>query len=814
MRKTKSFKSRTQANKIPVAFAEAEAGLSSAEAKARADAGLANTPVSPPSKSVGQIIFTNIFTYFNMLFCALAFCLALVGAWLDMGFLGVVFINTIVGIVQELRSKSKLDKLTILAAPKAAVIRDGAEISLPVDDAVRDDIAVFRAGEQIYADAVVVAGGCRVNESLVTGEADEIDKKPGDGLYSGSFVISGECRARLTAVGAESFASKLTLEAKRTGRVKKSEMMRSLSRLVAFIGVIAIPFGAALLYKEINVIGKTWQQAVIPSVAALVGMIPEGLYLLTSLALVAGVLRLSKKRTLVHEMACIETLARVDVLCVDKTGTITEDKMTVEGIRPLESGEAEARGIMVDYCAAVRAENDTMRALAEYFRGEACRRAADVLPFSSSFKYGGVEFAGGEVALLGAPEVLLGERYAEFSAAAVECARGGRRVLLLAKYRGALGDAALGADYINRAELIPCAFVILSNKIRADAPETFSWFAAQGVAVKVISGDNPVTVSEVADAAGIPGARLAVDARTLTTDEAITDAAEKYTVFGRVTPEQKKKLVIALKKAGHTVAMTGDGVNDVLALREADCSVAMASGSAAAGQVANIVLLGSDFSAMPSVVAEGRRVINNIERSASLYLVKNIFSFALALMTLFCSLPYPFSPSQLTLVNMMTIGIPSFILAMEPNESRVRGHFMSNVVTRALPAATADFVLVVGVLVFYGAFDWNAAALGAISTFLMGVVGLQMVDRVCRPYGKNAIRITLMILMTVFFFAGFFVMHRYILRVDIHPEDALLTAVLALVAGRALDFFSRWLRRARDAVKDLRRMIKSLKDRA
>ncbi len=789
---------------IPVKEAMPELGLSFAEVKERADAGLSNEPVTPPSKTVGQIIFTNIFTYFNMLFLALAVCLALVGAWLDMAFMGVVVINAVIGIVQELRSKYKLEKLTILSAPRAALIRDGEEVSVPVEDAVRDDVAVFRAGDQIYADGTVLSGECRVNESLVTGEPDEIGKKAGDSLFSGSFVISGECRARLTAVGAESFASKLTVEARRSGRTKKSEMMRSLSRLVAVIGAVAIPFGAALLYKEVNVIGKTVDEAVIPTVAALVGMIPEGLYLLTSLALVAGVLRLSAKKTLVHEMACIETLARVDVLCVDKTGTITEDKMTVEGVYPLEYGDARAEAVLTDYCAAVAAENDTMRALAARYNGSPVHAAADVLPFSSAVKYGGVRFDSGETYLLGAPEILLGDRYAEHVHAADECARGGRRVLLLARYGGELKEA------LSTEKTVPCAFVILKNSIRPDAPATFSWFAEQGVEVRVISGDSPRTVSEVADAAGIPGAERAVDARTLLTDGDIEEAAEKYTVFGRVTPEQKKKLIVAMKKAGHTVAMTGDGVNDVLALREADCSVAMASGSAAAGQVANIVLLGSDFAAMPSVVAEGRRVINNIERSASLYLVKNIFSFTLALVTLLFSLPYPFSPSQLTLVNMMTIGIPSFVLAMEPNGKRVKGRFMRNVISRALPASATDFALVVGVLVFYGAFGLNAEALGTVSTFLMGVVGLGMVDRVCRPYGKNAVRVTLAVSMTVLFFTGFLLMHFLVTKAPLLWQDVAVMAALGIASGPMLDFFSVWLRRLGETAGRLPRQLYEL----
>lgn len=789
----KPAKKRLNANapSVPVIEASADAGLTDDEVRARVAAGLTNKPVDPPSKTTGQIIFSNVFTYFNMLFCALAVCVALVRSWLDLAFMGVVVINTVVGIVQELRSKHQLDKLTILAAPKCAAIRGGVEVSLGTAELVRDDVAVFRAGDQICADGVVLMGECRVNESLVTGEADEIGKSAGSELFSGSFIVSGECRARLTAVGAESFASRLTVEAKRSGKVKGSEMMRSLSRLVAVIGIVAVPFGAALLYKEIFWLGRDAATAVTSTVAALIGMIPEGLYLLTSLALVAGVLRLSRKKTLVHEMACIETLARVDVLCVDKTGTITEEKMTVDGVSVLSPDsfdDDDVAGIMTSYCAAVRAENDTMRALSLHYgdTGAGITRALDTLPFTSEKKYSGVEFEDGAVYMLGAPEILLDGAYGEYASMAEACARGGRRVLLLTRYYGLLRDDALSGG------MTPVAFITLSNKIRPEAKATFSWFAEQGVTVKVISGDNPVTVSEVAAGAGIPGAEMAVDARGLVSDEDIADAAGRYNVFGRVTPSQKKRLVAAMKSAGHTVAMTGDGVNDVLALREADCSVAMASGSAAAGQVANIVLLGSDFSAMPSVVAEGRRIINNIERSASLYIVKNIFSFATALITLFFTLPYPFAPSQLTLVNMMTIGIPSFVLAMEPNTRRVFGRFMKNVISRALPAALTDFFLVLAALAAYSIFLPDSEALSTVTTLIMGAVGLNVIDRVCRPYDGDRIRIALTVSMTALFALGFCLMTAYITRPALTGADYAMIAAAIILSRPVLEFFS-WI---------------------
>ncbi len=768
-------------------------GLSTAEAQKRAAEGKSNVAVEAASKTVGQIILTNTVTFFNIFFTVLAVLVATVGEWEELTFMAVVIINSVTGIVQELRSKRTLDKLTILTTPKGTVLRDGKEVTMDVHELVLDDVVVFHAGEQIYADAVVLDGGCKVNESLVTGEADEIDKSAGEQLLSGSFVVSGVCRARLTAVGKNSFASRLTVEAKRTTRTQKSDMMRSLSRYVAVIGVIAIPLGAALLYKEMNVLDRDYPVAVVSTVAALVGMIPEGLYLLTSLALVAGVLRLSKKRTLVHEMACIETLAHVDVLCVDKTGTITEPKMSVGSIIPLCRDRFDDKSIndaMTDYCAAIRGavgvENDTMSALCERFSGVPTAEAVGVMPFTSSKKYGLVELEGGVCYLLGAPDVMLGEHYAKYAHMVESHAAKGERVLLLAMYNGRR------TENIPSAQLLPLALVTLRNKVRDNAKSTFAYFAEQGVKIKVISGDNHMTVSAVAAEVGIEGAERAVDARTLVTDEDIADAALRYVVFGRVTPEQKKKLVLALKAAGHTVAMTGDGVNDVLALKEADCSVAMASGSSVAGQVANIVLLDSDFSAMPAVVAEGRRVINNIERSASLYLVKNIFSLVLATVTLIFSLPYPLSPSQLTLVNMCTIGIPSFILAMEPNGDRVRGRFMRHVMGRALPAALADLFIVIGLILFQLEYDMDEMIVGVICTMIMGVVGLNMIDRVCRPYKGKPVRVVLVVSMTVMFFAGFLLMNAYVNEQSLEWRDTLILILFALLGGPALDFFIKW----------------------
>ena len=763
---------------VPVFEADAAQGLSGNQAALRAQSGLCNTPVDSVSKTTKQIILSNVFTYFNMIFCLFAVGIIVSGASLqNLTFMGVIIINTLIGIVQELRSKKALDKLSIVSAPKAKVIREGREETIPTSDTVRDDIVVFSSGNQIYADAVVLSGTCQVNEALITGEADEIKKEAGDTLLSGSFVINGNCCARLTAVGADSFASKLTIAAKKSKKPKMSEMMRSLKKLIKWIGFIIIPFGVVLLIKEISWLHRDLATGMASTIAALLGMIPEGLYLLTSIALVAGVLRLSQRKTLVHEMACIETLARVDTLCVDKTGTITENKMTVDEIALTCEDrfvEADIRMIMADYVYAMQDDNDTMAALKKYFTGTVRQKAIDTLPFSSSRKYGGVSFHEDETYILGAPDVILGDRYSEYAEKVDAYSAKGCRVLLLALYDGTLHDEVLDKP------IMPIALILLTNKIRSEAPATFKYFAEQGVTVKVISGDNAMAVSEVAKRAGIQGAENYVDARALRSDSDIRAAVEKYNVFGRVTPEQKRKLVRALKAKGHTVAMTGDGVNDVLALKEADCSIAMASGSDVASQVSHIVLMKSNFSAMPSVVREGRRVINNIERSASLYLVKNVFSFLLAFITLFASLPYPFTPAQLSLVNALTIGIPAFVFAMEPNEQIVSGKFLSKVIYRALPGALTDLVLIVGILLFYLAFGITEGALSTICTFVMGVVGLCVIHNTCKPY--TALRRLMMITMAVVFLIAFLFFKQLFTLSAILWSDALIMIVFALLA--------------------------------
>ena len=784
---------------VPELTPDSELGLSSAQAQERVDAGWANLPIDPPGKTVGQIVRSNVFTYFNMLFFFLAACVLAVGSWQNVMFMGVVLANIAIGIVQELRSKRTLDKLTLLTAPQGAVIRDGRRRKIPTSEMVRDDIVEFSAGDQIFADAVVVAGECSANEALITGEADEIKKKPGDELLSGSFVVSGQCRARLTRVGADSFANRLTLEAKAAKPPQQSEMMRSLTRLVQVIGIAIIPLGILMAVKEIVWLGRSVTDGVVATVASLIGMIPEGLYLLTSMALAAGVVRLAQKRTLVHDMGCIETLARVDVLCVDKTGTVTENKMTVEDVVPLcpdRFEESDIRLIMADYVAAMRADNDTMAALRRYFTGEVKQPAIKAVPFTSAKKFGGVSFHEDETYLLGAPDVLLGERGGKYAKQIDAYSAKGCRVLLLGLYDGDPEDER------PEAGLMPIALILLSNKIREEAPETFKYFAAQGVAIKVISGDNALAVSEVAKRAGIRGAENYVDARTLETDEDIAEAVERYTVFGRVTPDQKRRFVRALKAAGHTVAMTGDGVNDVLALKEADCSVAMASGSDAACQVSHIVLLESNFAAMPSVVAEGRRVINNIERSASLFLVKNIFSFILAVITLVFTLPYPVTSAQMSLVSALTIGIPGFILAMEPNSARIKGKFLPNVVGRALPGGLTNLFLVLGAILFCLVFELPEDMMGTICTVILCVVGLMVVHRTCKPY--DLLRRAMMVALVVGFGICVLVLPELFTISKLDLPAGMILGVFVLLSWPALALLCRAQEKLKQSLASLR----------
>ncbi|MGN0985101.1 MAG: HAD-IC family P-type ATPase [Candidatus Enterenecus sp.] len=767
-------------------YPTAERGLTAAQAAELAANGYANTQAVSNAKTTGQIIRENTLTFFNLVFVVLAVLLVLAGDFKDMAFLVIALINSLIGIIQQLRSRATLEKLNLLSEGRVKVVRDGRLGTVAVHNLVREDVVELGAGDQIPADGPVLTGQVTVNEALVTGEADPITKNPGDELLSGSFVISGKCRARMDRVGEESYASRLALEAKADRGAARSGMMKSLDRLIKVIGFALVPIGVALFCNEYLVQGNSFSVAIPSVVAALIGMIPEGLYLLTSVALAVSVMRLGKRQTLVHEMSAIETLARVDVLCVDKTGTITMPEMSVrevvclkEDVCPMERVEE----IFNAFYRCVDADNDTARAMAEHFDQPTLWKADRVIPFSSANKWSAVTFKMGGSYVVGAPEFVLDAGYDDIRAQVEPFQAEGCRVLLL----GRCSAPPTANSLMGTVE--PLALAVLANPVRPEAEETFQYFARQGVSVKVISGDNPETVSQVARQAGIEGAERWVDARLLSEGLDYAQAVRDYTVFGRVTPDQKRKLVEALQRDGHTVAMTGDGVNDVLALKDADCGIAMASGAEAACQVAELVLLDSDFSALPSVVEEGRRVINNIQRSASLYLVKNIMSLFLALITLFAGFPYPFVPIQLTLISALTIGIPSFVLALEPNHELVRGNFMRNVLRRALPGGLTNIVLIVGIELFTLAFTFERATLSTLATVLMGFVGLLVLYYVSRPLDWKRwvllIAMTAAMLIAVLGFGPFFSLTA------LDFQSALVITVFLLLAPSVIFVFER-----------------------
>lgn len=714
--------------------ADPQSGLSAEQVKRRFAQGENNYKVESSTLSVSEIVRSNVCTYFNLVFAVIAVLLAIVGAWSDMLFLPIIVANTCIGIIQEVHSKKVLDKLSILNAPHAVVIRDGKRQEIPADQLVLDDIVEFSAGSQIPADAKVVSGELQVNESLITGESDEIEKREGDSLLSGSFVVSGKACARLEKVGKDSYISKLTLQATKSKKGEQSEMIRSLNYLIMVMGIIIIPIGIALFVQSFIYNEGTFHDSITGMVAAIIGMIPEGLYLLTSVALAVSSVRLAQKKVLIHDMKCIETLARVNVLCVDKTGTITEPGMHVYDFSVLDgTDQLEISKLLADFVAAQEKDNATMEALKAHFSNGSGMRAREVYSFSSETKYSGAVMNDGKSYVIGAPEFVLRGQFAQYQEQIATYSSKGYRVLVFAQYEGTLDRKPLTEP------VLPLCFVMLANPIRKGAKETFTYFAENDVDIKVISGDNPLTVSVIAAEAGIVGAERFVDASTLKEKEDYYRAVEEYTVFGRVTPSQKRMLVQALKEHKKTVAMTGDGVNDVLALKDADCSVAMASGSEAASNVAQLVLLDSDFSRMPSVVAEGRRVVNNIERTAALYIVKNIFSMLLAIFSVILMLDYPLEPSQVSLISMFTIGIPSFVLALEPNKELIRGHFLTNVLVRALPAGLTDFIVVSGLVIFCREFQVDLDCLSTSCTILVAIVGFMILHRIARPMNTGHI---------------------------------------------------------------------------
>ncbi|MGO3696416.1 MAG: cation-translocating P-type ATPase [Lactococcus lactis] len=711
-------------------------GLTSFEVEERIRQGKINKNIDETDRPVWEIVKRNTFTFFNLIFAVIAILISLVQAWNQLIFLPIIVINTIVGIYQEIKAKRYLDQMTLLHAPQSTVIRNGQQEKIASDDLVEEDIIILKTGNQIVADARIVEGSIFVNESLLTGEADEIEKNIDDKLLSGSFVVSGEAKVILEKVGKDSYISKLTEQAKLVDHGEDSEMLRALNKLLKWVSFIILPIAVILFTQNYFVNHNTLQTSVVAMVAAVIGMIPEGLYLLTTIALTLSSVKLARNQVLLHNMKSIESLARVDVLCVDKTGTITEPRMSVEQVFVSPSSnisEAKFMSLLSDYISANTDDNDTMKAIREFMlaKGDLQNKMTGVkkiIPFSSKVKYSAVCFEN-ESYLLGAPEIVLGKTYEKVSSEINHLLEEGFRVLVLAGTKEKIYDQLnLGAYALG--------YVVLANPIRENAKSTFNYFAEQGVNIKVISGDNPQTVSAVAKRAGITGAERFIDANLLKTKEDLDQAVESYTVFGRVTPDQKRRLVQALKRKDHTVAMTGDGVNDILAMKSADCSIAMASGSDAATQVAQVVLLDSDFGHMTQVVTEGRRVVNNVQRSAILFLVKNLFSIILAIISAIFVFTYPLQASQLSLISLFTIGIPGFLLSLEENDKRIEKDFIKNVILKALPASLTEITAVLGVVIAGAAFKLTASEISTSAVILLAVVGFMILTKISAPLNR------------------------------------------------------------------------------
>ncbi len=762
-------------------------GLTDEQVAERVHAQATNETIDPSFKTNKQIVLQNIFTYFNLIFIVLAVLLCLVSSYKNLTFLPVILANTGIAIYQEIRSKKILDNLSVLNAAKVTVVRNGAANKIDMEELVLDDVILLETGQQIPADGYVLDGKLQVNEALLTGEADEIVKEVDDYLMSGSFVVSGKAYVRLDKVGYDSYISQLTAKAKKMGGGEQSEMIASLNKLIKWIGIIIIPIGITLFSQSYFFNGNTIKESVVAMEAALIGMIPEGLYLLTTIALAMSAARLAKQRVLLHDMKSIETLARVNVLCVDKTGTITENQMSVQKLVIAKNEQAEQQATRIqelisDYAKAMANDNATMQAIKTYFNKPTDQEPLSILPFSSVQKFSSVTFADG-VYVLGAPEMVLRERFETVKNEFNQYADQGYRVLVFGSYQGILSEALL------EAEVIPLAYLLIANPIRKEAPDTFAYFKEQGVAIKVISGDNPQTVSTVALQAGIANADQYIDVSQLAEEDYLS-AVEKYTVFGRVKPEQKMQFVQLLKQK-NTVAMTGDGVNDILAMKEADCSIAMASGNEATIQAAQVALLDSDFSRMPEIVAEGRRVVNNIERSASLFLVKNIFSFLLSVFSVLFALTYPLEPSQITLISLFTMGLPSFLLALEENKNRIEGKFIVNVLEKAIPGGLTDMT-VVGTLVVGGVIlHLNKTDVSTASTMLLTAVGFLVLYKICHPLNQFRGRIILFCAAGILFSVVF--LHKLFSISAISPVSILLLLILFFAADSIFRQYSRMI---------------------
>ena len=788
-------------------------GLTDEQVNARIAEGKVNADENPNTRTYKQIVRENTLTFFNFLNLVLLVLVLLVGSYKNAFFVCIIIINTLIGIAQEIRAKKTIDKLAILTARKSVVIREGQKWTVPTEELVLDDVVCLKTGDQVPADARILEGSLEVNESLLTGESDNLPKNEGDELFSGSFVTSGEACCQIIHVGKDNYAAQITSEAKEFKR-HNSELKNSLNAILKVISIIIVPLGALLFYKQYYIVGDTFRDSVVSMVAGVLGMIPEGLVLLTSVALTLGALVLANKKTLVQELYCIETLARVDTLCLDKTGTITEGTMCVERVEPYvstgrtetaatepesaESTEAEEQVqtdsafmeeidvIMGNMMYVLKDQNATIDALRKRFPAKQDMTPEHVIPFSSDRKYSGVVFEEKGTYLMGAAQFLFPEDNEELTEKCQAYAEEGLRVLVLAHS----SQNAEGTELPEGLE--PLALMLLTDVIREEAPDTLAFFDSQEVDLKVISGDDPVTVAAIARRAGLKNADSYVDATTLTTEEALQDAVAQYSVFGRVTPQQKKAMVQALQSQGHTVAMTGDGVNDVLALKEADCSIAMAQGSDAAKNIANVVLLDSNFASMPHIVNQGRRVVNNIRTAASMFLIKTMFSVMLSLLTIFFGNAYPFEPIQMSLISACAVGIPTFLLAQENNYEKIDHTFLRHVFINAFPAAiTITFCVFAVMLVCQNVYH----SMVMLNTACVLVTGWNYMAALKTVYAPlNTYRKVIIYGMQFIFFAAAVIFQKLLSLGSLDFGMIILVFILMTFAPVLIDVITVWLK--------------------
>lgn len=766
-----------------VTLTNMDIGLTSKEVQEQIDKGFINTQSDKITKSYQAIFKDNIFTLFNLINAILAGFIILIGSWRNLLFLGTILSNIVIGIIQELRSKIVLDKLALITQATSKVLRDQAIIAVPIAEIVKNDIILVASSNQIVADAIVRVGKVEVNESLVTGEADIITKREGDLLYSGSFIVSGNAKVQVVHVGNENYAQTIMADAK-IMRKHKSQLRDSINFIIKTIGIIIIPMGILLFLKQCFISDYTFAESIVATVAALIGMIPEGLVLLTSVALAVGTINLAKRKTLVQELYCIETLARVDVLCLDKTGTITEGNMQVEAILPLTSQALDIKDILANFNDALQDDNATSLAISKYVgHSKLPKVALKKLTFSSARKCSAVSFKDEGTYIIGAYEFICDNKDEQVQAKIQEQANLGNRVLVVVHSTQLIED-----ETIDKQGVV-IALIILSDPIRKEAPATLDYFLAQGVDVKVISGDDPRTVHEIAHKANLKNYDKFIDMSTVG-DEDIAMVAKTYTIFGRVSPLQKKLIIKALKEQGHITAMIGDGVNDVMALKEADCSISVAQGSEAAKNIANLVLLDNNFANMPHIVDEGRRVINNIQRAASLFLVKTTFSTAISFLTLFFLAKYPFIPIQLTLISSLTIGIPSFFLALEANHARVNGNFLMNVFSKAFPGALCVTLSVIAVHLLSYFIVISDDQMTTMSVILTGTSSIIVLYRVCMPFSRN--RKIIFFTMSIAFILSVVFLPNVFMLVRLNIEQCIALVIGMVCIPFVMDFFFRF----------------------